>query len=902
MGGLASISFVRLSYWGKQPAAAADVERAPTNKCRGIVKKQQQGQHRPRSTDCDKSRLLFNVSGSVRRGEMVAVMGPSGSGKTTLLRLLGGHTRTGAMAGHRRINGKDLAAKTYEAVLRQHSGFVEQSDATMLGEWNLTVWETVAYASLLRLPTGTSLSARLDRTSEVVRSLGLDLCANTVVSGKKGGSSRRPVGGDDRRNRGGNTRRSSDAGGGNGEGGGQISGGQLRRLQIALEMLRSPGALFLDEPTSGLDSASSLVLVSRLSDLSKASAVGSEAPPPMVVATIHQPRADVLALFDVLLLLKEGRLVYAGRPSDCGPHFASIPQVALNPATYENPADFVMDSLDARNLRPFICSFTTRRSLLEKTDDGEDLSLTSGLSVKNLSNRGTHSRGAIEMTSSNFGMEESFGLIPDDGEERKLSDSEQSQESSSEEDETKPMLASSAAAPAADYSLRSIAGRLRVAMHTTMRRFEWSRHGPDFNCSEDDDASSNHVPPAEGLVEAFEKSSFLFHAHNMRLDERQQNESLAVQSEGRQKSGGGSRVSSSSASSPNSLVLSEQTIVLFTRRTHRQMVDWQGIVVSHLQVLGIATTVAFAFSYDVDDSNQAVGVPYQAYMCLLLTSSYAFMNSYFLLPSEYLDERPLVEAERLRGHLRFESYLTATFLGELPRGFWHVVLTLGPAYLVHGLNPSSTSRCFAVVCLAVGVAAWQGVICICAAATTNVTAATLLAFLFFGGGTLFGGLLIEYENIPMIFRPAYHLSVTAVTQRALIVNDFICCYITLPCGGAGNSGDHGGGKELFGGNDGAVHFSTQALSTAASYLGVSRGSDEPACPEGVDEHQGNLGRKALELLGLDGVDDYAALATLFIVAIASRVVALLVLKQRERWGRRLHSHHAPSASVQKQAV
>jgi len=846
---LHSISFLRVSYWAQVPTVLA-----MQNSVQDLV--QSEGEisgpcvgkptcrfssccsrpWRPAESSSEDGKLLFNVSGSVRRGEMVALMGPSGSGKTTLLRLLGGHTRSGAIAGKRRINGLDVAAEAYEGVLRKHGGFVDQSDVTMLGEWNLTVWETISYASLLRLPAGMSVTARLARAAEVLKSLDLVQCAHTNVSGKQGA-----------------TRSSNGQNEEVGEtmhtGQGQISGGQLKRLSVALELLRSPAALFLDEPTSGLDSASSLVLVSRLSALSKGCKEGEGmlGGSPMVIATIHQPRADVLALFDHLLLLKEGRLVYAGHPSDCATHFASISQVAINPGVYQNPADFVLDALDPRNLCPFP-------------------SLTSD----------NHPGGTIQMTSLAVCLDEETLADLNNGDvEDKVA--EEYQDESSEDDESKPMLST---VPANNSTSSFFTGSILI------KRWLGSHRDRDIDREE----KSNQLSAAEGLLRAFEGCGHLFELHQSRL----QRDREALHSDQLCDDFGNEVHVSDSDFSPSfdprvpaessvSLLLSEQTILLFARRTHRQTVDWRGIVLSHLQIISISTTVSFAFSYDVEETNQAVGVPYQTYMTLLLVSSYAFMTSYFLLPSEYLDERPLIEAERLRGHLSFKAYLAAATLGELPRGFWHVILTLGPAYVVHGLNPSTTSRVFAFVCLGVGVAAWQGIICLCAAVTTHVTAATLLAFLFFGGGTLFGGLLIEYENIPLIFRPAYHFSVTAVTQRALVVNDFICCYITLPCGGAGESA-----SGLF--SNSGVHFSAESLTAAADVLGVGHHGDEPICPAGVDVHRGNLGRKALELLGLDDIDNYASLSTLFAVAVASRTLAWIFLKQRERLNHRLYSH------------
>ena len=79
----------------------------------------------------------------------------------------------------------------------------------------------------------------------------------------------------------------------------------MRRLSIALELLRMPQVMLLDEPTSGLDSATSLRLVQRLSGMTKSNKR-------TVVTTIHQPRADIFDLFDRLLLLGDVRRIIVG--------------------------------------------------------------------------------------------------------------------------------------------------------------------------------------------------------------------------------------------------------------------------------------------------------------------------------------------------------------------------------------------------------------------------------------------------------------------------------------------------------------------------------------------------------------------------------------------------------------
>src|SRR5690606_20447454 len=101
---------------------------------------------------------------------------------------------------------------------------------------------------------------------------------------------------------------------GNGRG---ISGGEKRRVGIACELVTSPSILFLDEPTSGLDAFNAFNVIECLVTLAKNYRR-------TVVFTIHQPRSNIVALFDRLILLAKGKTVYSGPFALCQPYFDSI--------------------------------------------------------------------------------------------------------------------------------------------------------------------------------------------------------------------------------------------------------------------------------------------------------------------------------------------------------------------------------------------------------------------------------------------------------------------------------------------------------------------------------------------------------------------------------------------------
>jgi len=136
----------------------------------------------------------------------------------------------------------------------------------------LTVRETVAYSAHLRLPP-TLTKEEVDGIVEgTLMEMGLQECADTIVGTwhLRG-----------------------------------ISGGEAKRLSIALEILTRPRLLFLDEPTTGLDSASAFFVVQALRSVARD---GGRT----VISSIHQPSSEVFTLFDDLCLLSSGELVYFG--------------------------------------------------------------------------------------------------------------------------------------------------------------------------------------------------------------------------------------------------------------------------------------------------------------------------------------------------------------------------------------------------------------------------------------------------------------------------------------------------------------------------------------------------------------------------------------------------------------
>ncbi|GAA2649464.1 FHA domain-containing protein [Streptomyces vastus] len=214
------------------------------------------------AVDRGRKTLLDQVSFPVGEKCLLAVVGPSGAGKSTLLNALTGQRP--ADKGTVLYDGRDLYRDYAE--LRQRIGLVPQDDILHA---QLTVRRALGYAAELRFPQDTAKAERRERVDEVVRELGLDQRSGQSIH--------------------------------------SLSGGQRKRVSVALELLTKPSLLFLDEPTSGLDPGMDRSVMHMLRGLADDGRT-------VIVVTHSVLSLDVCDR--LLVLAPGGRIAYYGPPED----------------------------------------------------------------------------------------------------------------------------------------------------------------------------------------------------------------------------------------------------------------------------------------------------------------------------------------------------------------------------------------------------------------------------------------------------------------------------------------------------------------------------------------------------------------------------------------------------------
>ncbi|KAF4671642.1 hypothetical protein FOL47_001379 [Perkinsus chesapeaki] len=245
--------------------------------------------------------ILNDCTGFLRPGELTAVLGPSGSGKSTLMNILGGRQRTKGR-GKSFDGAVSFCGQVDEPVkFRSRIAYVMQDDALIATS---TPREILEFSAKLRLGAKQNIarSEMKALVKDLIDSLRLTSCSETLIGNEliKG-----------------------------------VSGGERKRTSVGVELITKPDMIFLDEPLSGLDSYAAFTTVTVLKELAETGVP--------VMITVHQPSSEIYQLFDNVMILSAGEVVYYGKTGRV-PEFFERHAGLTCPSNF-NPADFVLFAL-----------------------------------------------------------------------------------------------------------------------------------------------------------------------------------------------------------------------------------------------------------------------------------------------------------------------------------------------------------------------------------------------------------------------------------------------------------------------------------------------------------------------------------------------------------------------------
>ncbi|KAE8317182.1 P-loop containing nucleoside triphosphate hydrolase protein [Aspergillus transmontanensis] len=234
--------------------------------------------------------VLSDIQVDIPPAKLTVLLGGSGCGKTSLLNVLSGRTQN----SHLKSTGF-ITYNNNPNIGTFQSGYLSQQDILPT---TLTVREILQYAAELSLSC--SDSQELDcSVDNVLSRLGLKDCAENRIG--------------DSRNKG-------------------CSGGEKRRVSIAIQLLKQTSVLFCDEPTTGLDATTAFQVIQTLKQLADAGMT--------IIMSLHSPRSDAWRLFDNIILLSGGHLIYSGASNMVEEYFKNC---GFELPPYVNPADFLLE-------------------------------------------------------------------------------------------------------------------------------------------------------------------------------------------------------------------------------------------------------------------------------------------------------------------------------------------------------------------------------------------------------------------------------------------------------------------------------------------------------------------------------------------------------------------------------
>eukprot|EP00814_Leptocylindrus_danicus_P009669 CAMPEP_0116011248 /NCGR_PEP_ID=MMETSP0321-20121206/4461_1 /TAXON_ID=163516 /ORGANISM="Leptocylindrus danicus var. danicus, Strain B650" /LENGTH=748 /DNA_ID=CAMNT_0003480457 /DNA_START=81 /DNA_END=2327 /DNA_ORIENTATION=- len=278
--------------------------------------------------------ILNQSCGFIQVGHVCGVIGPSGSGKSTLLAALAGTTLRSTklqVLGHvwyDHNNNHDDADNEEQSTRKLHLSTSEGEVALLQQEdvffSMLTPYETLDLAAKLQLPHHVQDEERESMVNQLIDSLGLSKVKHRRVGDRKVG----------------------------GEGAGGLSGGEMRRLSVAVELITTPKLLLADEPTTGLDSNQAAKVMALISKVSKEKMIPT-------ICTLHQPRTSIWQMLDSFILLAPGgRVCYVGMRKDAREYFSKL---GYKCPSEMNPAEFFIDLVSIDTEDPEQASIDNKR-------------------------------------------------------------------------------------------------------------------------------------------------------------------------------------------------------------------------------------------------------------------------------------------------------------------------------------------------------------------------------------------------------------------------------------------------------------------------------------------------------------------------------------------------------------
>lgn len=651
--------------------------------------------------------ILSGISGAVHPGQIMAIMGASGAGKTTFLDILARKNKAGTTGGDFYLNGEKVLDDEFRNVI----GFVDQEDAMLP---TLTVHETILDSALLRLPREMSRASKEQKVEDVEKQLGIYHIRHQKIGSEESGRG--------------------------------ISGGEKRRVGIACELVTSPSILFLDEPTSGLDSFNAFNVVECLVNLVKNYNR-------TVVFTIHQPRSNIVALFDQLILLAKGRTVYSGPYESCQSYFDNIGYSC--PPGF-NIADYLVDlTMHASRARQQI---DENSSLFAR--DGIQTSSSSAIAVKSIP-----SISNISLDRDTVGSPSNSSIRPK-GKRR----------TSIKQQQERELFTRKKTAPSTDGTVTPktdddppILDRRESHNAQWLKLYRQQGHPPPQILDDPDDLP----PPANGgtgtnldtLVSAYMTSDVAGSLH----DDIQRSISNANEANGTPN--GGQQLNGTIASGKLKGFHKTGRIgqfVILSKRTWRNLYRNPMLMLTHYAIaIVLAVFLGFLF-YGLTDDIKG----FQNRLGLFFFVLALFGFSTLTILTVFAPERLLFTRERAKGYYSPLSYFAAKVLFDIvPLRLIPPIILGAIVYPMTGLIPDWPEFLKFILFLVLFNLAAAGIFLFIGIVFRNGGVANLIGILIMLFSLLFSGFFLNKESIPGPAKWLQQLSIFHYAFEGLIVNE-----------------------------------------------------------------------------------------------------------------------------------